>query len=104
MNRLLLNTSLDLFADFDEFDEPTLDWRNTFSWRLTGGLSVDYNLDILEQPQVTDETQITQSLLFRYSWGSSTTSGRTGAPIPAPVRPMKRKEWPKAPLAAGNRL
>jgi len=70
LNRLLLNTSLDLFADFDEFDEPTLDWRNTFSWRLTGGLSADYRLDILRQPQVTRDTQITQSLQFRYSWGN----------------------------------
>ena len=70
MRRLLLNTNLDLFGDFDEFDKPTLDWRNTFSFRLTGALSLDYRVDILEQPQVTDETQVTQSLLFRYSWGN----------------------------------
>ena len=70
LNRLLLNTSLDLFSDFDEFDSPTLDWRNTFSWRLTGGLSADYRLDILRQPQVTEDYQTTQSLQFRYSWGN----------------------------------
>ena len=71
VRRLLLNTNLDLFGDFEEFDQkPTLDWRNTFSFRLTGALSVDYRVDILEQPQVTDETQVTQSLLFRYSWGN----------------------------------
>jgi len=70
VNRLLLNTNFDLFGDFDEFDEPTLDWRNTFGWRLTGALSVDYRLDIFRQPQVTTDTQIRQNLLFRYSWGS----------------------------------
>ena len=70
VRRLLFNTNLDLFGDFDEFENPTLDWRNTFSFRLTSALSVDYRVDLLEQPQVTDETQVTQSLLFRFSWGS----------------------------------
>ncbi len=71
VRRLLLNTNLDLFADFEEFDKrPTLDWRNTFSFRLTGALSLDYRVDILEQPQVTDDTQVSQNLLFRYSWGN----------------------------------
>ena len=70
LRRLLLNTNLDLFGDFDEFDAPTVDWRNTFSYRLTGALSVDYRVDILDQPQVTADTQVTQNLLFRYSWGN----------------------------------
>ena len=71
VSRLLLNTNLDLFGDFEEFDKkPTLDWRNTFSFRLTGALSLDYRVDILEQPQVTDDTQVSQNLLFRYSWGN----------------------------------
>ena len=69
LGRLLLNTNLDLFGDFDDLDEPTLDWRNTFSWRLTGDLSLDYRVDLLRQPQVTTDNQITQSLQFRYSWG-----------------------------------
>jgi hypothetical protein len=69
LNRLLLNTNFDLFGDFDELEDPTLDWRNTFSWRLTGGLSLDYRVDILQQPQVTDDTQVRQTLQFRYSWG-----------------------------------
>ena len=69
LGRLLLNTNLDLFGDFNEFDEPTLDWRNTFSWRLTRDLSLDYRIDLLRQPQVTTDNQLTQSLQFRYSWG-----------------------------------
>jgi len=70
VRRLLLNTNFDLFGDFEEFDEPTVDWRNTFSFRLTGALSVDYRLDILDQPRVSDDTAVTQNLLFRYSWGN----------------------------------
>ena len=69
LSRLLLNTNLDLFGDFDELEDPTLDWRNTFSWRLTGGLSLDYRVDVLQQPQVTEDTQVRQTLQFRYSWG-----------------------------------
>ena len=69
LGRLMLNTNLDLFGDFDELEEPTIDWRNTFSWRLTGDLSLDYRIDLLRQPQVTTDTQTTQSLQFRYSWG-----------------------------------
>jgi hypothetical protein len=63
VRRLLFNTNLDLFGDFDEFEDPTLDWRNTFSFRLTSALSVDYRVDILEQPQVTDETGHAESLV-----------------------------------------
>lgn len=70
LGRLLVNTNFDLFGDFDDFGEPTVDWRNTFSWRLTGNLSVDYNIDLLRLPQVTTDAQVTQNLLFRFSWGS----------------------------------
>ena len=70
ISRLLINSNFDLFGDFDDFGQPTIDWRNTFSWRLTGSLSMDYSLDVLRLPQVTTQTQVTQSLLFRYSLGS----------------------------------
>ena len=70
ISRLLINSNFDLFGDFEDFGQPTVDWRNTFSWRLTGSLSADYSLDVLRLPQVTTQTQVTQSLLFRYSWGS----------------------------------
>lgn len=44
--------------------------ENTLSWGLTGSLSADYTLNILRLPQVTTQTQVTQSLLFRHSLGS----------------------------------
>ena len=69
LSRLLLNTNLDLFGDFNELEDPTLDWRYTISWRLRGSLSLDYRVDVLRQPQVTEDTQLRQTLQFRYSWG-----------------------------------
>ena len=66
---LLYNTTLDLFSDF-EAPEPTIDWRSTLSWRLTPELSLDYKLDLLRLPRVSDMNQTAQRLLFRYSIGS----------------------------------
>ena len=70
LGRFLVNTNFDLFGDFKDFGRPTLDWRNTFSWRLTDNLSADYTVNLLRLPQISTATQLTQSLLFRYSWGS----------------------------------
>lgn len=67
---ILVNTNLDLFGDFSNFGEPTVDWRNTISWRLTRSLSLDYVYDLLRLPQVTKENQIRQNVLFRFAFGS----------------------------------
>ncbi len=61
-------TDLEVFADLDDTGEPTLDWRNTLSFRLTRYLSIDYTLDLLRLPQVLDETQTRQNLLLRVSF------------------------------------
>ena len=66
---LLYNTSLDLFSDFGA-PEPAVDWRSTLSWRLTPELSLDYKVDLLRLPRVSDRNQVAQRLLFRYSIGS----------------------------------
>lgn len=66
---LILNTHLDLFGDVGDFN-PTIDWRSTIGWRLTGGLSIDYKADLLRLPQVRPESQLTQTVLLRYSFGS----------------------------------
>ena len=42
----------------------------TLSWRLTPELSLDYQVDLLRLPRVSDMNQVTQWLLFRYSNGS----------------------------------
>ena len=66
---LLYNTTLDLFSDIAA-PEPTIDWRSTLSWRLTPELSLDYKVDLLRLPRVSDMNQVAQRLLFRYSIGS----------------------------------
>ena len=66
---LLYNTSLDLFSDFAA-PQPTIDWRSTLSCRLTAELSLDYKIDLLRLPQVSDTNQVAQRLLFRYAFGS----------------------------------
>ena len=66
---LLYNTSLDLFSNFAA-PEPAIDWRSTLSWRLTPELSLDYKVDLLRLPRVSDRNQVAQRLLFRYSIGS----------------------------------
>ena len=66
---LLYNTTLDLFGDFNG-SEPTIDWRSTLSWRLTGDLSLDYRVDLLRVPQVSRANQVAQRVLFRYAIGS----------------------------------
>ena len=66
---LLYNTTLDLFSDVAA-PEPTIDWRSTLSWRLTPELSLDYKVDLLRLPRVSDMNQVSQRLLLRYSIGS----------------------------------
>lgn len=58
----VVDTSDDLHA--------TVDSRNTVSYRLTSDLSLDYKLDILRLPQVRPESQVTQSVRIRYSFGT----------------------------------
>lgn len=66
---LLYNTNLDVFGDFGSAS-PTIDWRSTLSWRLTADLSLDYKVELLRLPEVSDTNQVSQSVLFRYSIGS----------------------------------
>jgi hypothetical protein len=61
-------TDLELFGGFQEFDRPSVEWRNTFTLRLTRNLSVNYFLNIEQLPQVVDTLQLEQSVLLRASW------------------------------------
>jgi hypothetical protein len=60
-------TDLEVFGDFGELGDPTIDWRNTLSLRLTRYLSLDYRYDLLDFPQVSEKTQTRQILLLRVS-------------------------------------
>lgn len=61
-------TDVELFADFQRLGEPSIEWRNTVSVRLTRNLSINYyaNVDLL--PEIAERPQIEQSLLLRASW------------------------------------
>lgn len=65
---VVYQTDLELFSAFETFGEPSIEWRNTLSLRLTRNLSLNYyaNVDIL--PQVVAAPQFEQSLLLRASW------------------------------------
>ncbi len=65
---LLWITDFGVFGDFGDLGDPTIDWRNTLSLRLSRRISIDYTADILRQPQVIDETQLRQNVLLRFSW------------------------------------
>ncbi len=66
--RLSLITDLEVFADVDNTGDPTIDWRNTLSLRLSRYLSLDYTYDLLDFPQVSSKTQTRQNLLLRASF------------------------------------
>ncbi len=61
-------TDLELFGDFGDFARPSVEWRNTFTLRLTRNLSVNYYLNLEQLPQVVDTLQLEQSVLLRASW------------------------------------
>lgn len=67
-NRLSYLGDLEIFADVDDTGNPTIDWRNTLSYRLSRYLSLDFTYDLLDFPQVSDQTQIRRSLLLRASF------------------------------------
>jgi hypothetical protein len=60
-----LSSSLELFAEYDTFDEPVIEWRNALALRLTRHLSINYTLNLLRQPQIVDATQIQQYASLR---------------------------------------
>ncbi|MBN1944429.1 MAG: hypothetical protein JW797_02080 [Bradymonadales bacterium] len=61
-------THFELFADFGEFTDPTIEWQNTLGIRLLEFLSLDYRFELISQPQVSEELQMAHNLLLRFSW------------------------------------
>ncbi|MEQ1502213.1 MAG: hypothetical protein ABMB14_08275 [Myxococcota bacterium] len=61
-------TDVEFFADFQSFDEPSIEWRNTLTLRITRNLSLNYYLNLERSPQVVDTLQLEQSVLLRASW------------------------------------
>ncbi|MEZ4322363.1 MAG: hypothetical protein R3F61_33125 [Myxococcota bacterium] len=61
-------TQLEMFSDFQTFQRPSLEWRNTVTLRLTRLMSLNYfaNLDFF--PLVVDNVQFEHSVVLRASW------------------------------------
>lgn len=65
---VVYSTDLELFSDFQTFDQPAASWRNTLSVRITRNLSLNYTANVDLEPQVVEKAQTAQSLLVRASW------------------------------------
>ena len=61
-------TDVELFEDFQDPQQPSVEWRNTVTLRLTRSLSLNYYLNLDHVPLVVDTLQTDQSLLLRASW------------------------------------
>ncbi len=61
-------TDVELFAGFGTLREPSIEWRNNVSLRLTRYLSLDYYASVNYLPQVVENAQFEQSVLLRASW------------------------------------
>lgn len=64
----LFRSTLDVFADFLNGGNPTVEWKNTLSLRVTSFISVDYSLDVMREPRVTDGAQVEHGGVVRFSW------------------------------------
>lgn len=65
---LTYTTEAEVFADFGQLEDPTITWQNTLSFRFTSFAALDYSVDLLSQPQVVDDLQLSQSILLRLAW------------------------------------
>lgn len=65
---LVYATDLELFTDFQTFDQPTIEWRNTVTLRLSRNLSINYLLNLERINVVTSVNQFEQSVLLRAAW------------------------------------
>jgi hypothetical protein len=61
-------TNFDAFTDFREMGDPAFDWRNALSLRLASWVSIDYAVNLVLEPLVTRDLQVTQDVLLRFSW------------------------------------
>ncbi|MEN0063643.1 MAG: hypothetical protein AAGA48_15940 [Myxococcota bacterium] len=65
---LVYATDLELFTDFQTFSQPTTEWRNTVTLRLSRNLSINYILNVEWVPVVVERTRFEQSVLLRAAW------------------------------------
>jgi hypothetical protein len=65
---LLYATSLEYFTEFDNFDEPVIEWRNALTFKMSKYFSINYSVVVLRQPFITNTTQLQQNVQLRASF------------------------------------
>ena len=64
-----LTTNVEVFSDFVDLGNPTVDWETTLSLKLIDKLSLDYTLTITRRPELLEETvQLAHELVLRFAW------------------------------------
>lgn len=61
-------TDLELFSDFGDIRRPSMEWRNTVTFRLTRIMSLNYFANVDYLPQVVDNVQLEHAVVLRASW------------------------------------
>lgn len=61
-------TDLELFADVNDIRRPSVEWRNTVTFRLSRIMSLNYFANVDYLPQVVDNIQLEHSVVLRASW------------------------------------
>ena len=63
-----LNLEADILEPFDAFDEPVIDLRSTVALRIASFAAVNYVLRLKDDPALSPDTQIDQTVQLRFAW------------------------------------
>jgi hypothetical protein len=68
MENVILNAKLEIFAPLKQFDRMTVRSDNTLSAKINKYLSINFNVQFLNDPQVQARTQVKQTLALGFSY------------------------------------
>jgi hypothetical protein len=64
-----LTTNFEIFSDFVDLGNPTIDWESTLSLKLLDKLSLDYTLEVTRRPELLEDTVLlAHELVLRFAW------------------------------------
>ncbi len=61
-------TNFEAFSQFNDVGNPSMLWENTLSLKLLSLLSLDYSVDVTREPDLSDEFDLAQEIVLRFSW------------------------------------
>ena len=68
MENIVLNAKLEIFAPVKHFDQMTVRSDNTLSAKVNKYLSMNFNVQLINDPTVQARTQIKQTLALGFSY------------------------------------